>query len=419
MKLQYGPYSPSRLETATCPYQFNQQYIKKRAIAKEERLPQGRGSVVHEVFEQITHAYKNNKDMVFDPSQIRKWVTESINRHPIAYEELDAILGMVSKYIDKMPTNLTENSEIERKLAVKLKLNEDGSIATFEDEIDGRMVTRWDFEECDYDDPGAFMRGRADILTISDDLTTLFVYDHKTQPNVEDADTFQMGIYAWVISKCYPFINEFQTVLHFARYGKYSDPYVWTKEDLYRIEEQLITRVEIIESRQNWEQAVPYPNCQYCSFKLECPEFRKLIELDEQTGDFSLMFNNFKVMGDTSRAVKLAGLMNVLDVISTEIHREIKDHVVNYGDLAIAGKVWTLQHKEKVDYDKTNKNASKKKEIMDTFRKYNVDPTEHMGFSETFTKSVWMKDDEYPGLLDELSKAFPRKIEVKFTGVKI
>ena len=30
MKLKYGPYSPSRLETASCGYEFQQSYIVKR-----------------------------------------------------------------------------------------------------------------------------------------------------------------------------------------------------------------------------------------------------------------------------------------------------------------------------------------------------------------------------------------------------
>lgn len=416
MKLKYGPYSPSRLETATCPFQFNQQYIKKRPEAKVERLPQGRGSVVHEVYEQITKKYMGNKDTLFNPMEVRKWTAEAVNRHPIAYEELEGIQEMVGKYIDRLPTNVTENSEVERKLAVKMKLDDNGNVVMYSDEINGRAVLRPEFEECDYDDPQAYMRGRADILTISDDLTTLFVYDHKTQPNVEEADTFQMGIYAWVISKCYPFIQEFQTILHFARYGKYSDPYVWTKEDLYRIEEQLLTRVEIIESRSNWEQAVPYKNCQYCGFMLECPELRNYIEIDQQTGEFQLLYNNFDIMHDTNRAVRFAGVMTVFEEAVKVIKRNLKAHVQDYGPIAIAGKVFCFAGKEEIHWDKVNSKPEVKTQIFEIFKKHKEDPTKWMGFSQTFTKSVWMLDND--ALMNELSAALPRKIAVKFTGEK-
>lgn len=417
MKLKYGPYSPSRLDTATCPYQFNEQYIKKRPCAKIEKLPQGRGSVVHEVFEQVTSKLISNKDYIFNPQEVRKWVVDSVNKHPVSYEELEVILGMVSKYIDRPPLNITEATEVERKLAVKLKLNEDGSIATFEDEIDGRIVTRWDFEECDYDDPNAFMRGRADILTISDDLTTLFVYDHKTQPNIEEADTFQMGVYAWVISKHYKFISEFQTTLHFARYGSYSEPYIWTKEDLYRIEEQLITRVEIIENRTVWTEAVPYKNCQYCPFVIECPTFREFVEIDKETGDYRLLYNNFHILGNVQRAVKLLELANVIDVAHSAIMSNIRPHVKEFGELAAAGKVWGYRGEEEVAWDLINKNEQKKLEHMEIISKHGELPHNYMGFSQTFTKSIWMSDKS--AMLDELSKAAPRRTRVTFSGVKI
>src|SRR5688572_25405175 len=108
---------------------------------------------------------------------------------------------MVNKYLKRPPAKLVKDATTEMRLAVKY---EDGA-----------------FVECDYDDPEAFARGRADIMFISDDMSTAVVYDHKTQYNKEEADTFQMGFYAWVIAKQNPFLKEIHTVMHFVRFGDY------------------------------------------------------------------------------------------------------------------------------------------------------------------------------------------------------
>ena len=133
MKLKYGPYSPSRLETASCGYEFQQSYIVKRPENKVERLPQARGSTVHEIFEKITGHMINSPGVSLSAETLRTWTNESLNKHPLAYQEIDAISDMVQKYLRKPPTNLTKNSEIELKLAVKPVLDEKGNLVEYDD----------------------------------------------------------------------------------------------------------------------------------------------------------------------------------------------------------------------------------------------------------------------------------------------
>lgn len=418
MKLKYAPYSPSRLDTATCGYQFQQSYILKRKEAKEEKLPQARGSAVHEIFEKITAFMIQNPNTPLQNQVLREWTSEAINRHPLAYQEIDAISNMCMNYLRKPPRSLTANSEIELKLAVKIAYNEDGTEQTYEDilfsgEENETKVVRTKFIECDYDDPEALMRGRADILTISDDTTTAFIVDHKTQPNFEEADTFQMGVYAWVISRIYPFLEEVQTTLHLARMGFYSEAHVWTKEDLYMIEEQILNRVSVAESRVDF-RATPYKNCQYCPYMLECPALKEFIDVDDH-GNYRVKMNNFKILEDTQKAVKSASLLNVLEVTSAEIKKSLKKFVESFGPVAIPGVRYEIGSKEEIHWDAVNAKRLRPI-IMDIFRKHGVDPLDFMGFSQTFSKTIWMLDK--PELVKELSTILPKKVTSSFRGSK-
>jgi len=395
MELKYGPYSPSRLDTATCGYAFKRQYIDKDSKSKRvEGVPQARGSAVHEVFEMITRRLCSAEASGFNANEVRSWVTEAIGRHPAAYPETMPILEMAKLYIERPPKVLVPDAGIELRLAVKQI--HDGS-----------------FVECDYDDPSALGRGRADIFMVSDDTTTAIVYDHKTQPNVEEADTFQMGFYAWVISKIHPYLDEIRTVLHFARYGHYSTPYVWTKDDLAKVEDEVLTRISIIESRTTWEPT-PNKNCQYCPFKTECPALAELIEMLPD-GGYRIHNKALHILGDTQRAVKVAGLVNILEELIKEGKDNLKEHVKEFGPIAIPGKIYEFKQSElKVAWDIVNKKL--RNQVYEIFEKHKVDPKALMGFSQTFSKSIWMFENQ--ALVDDLTKILPTEIETTFRGSK-
>lgn len=436
--MKYGPYSPSRLETATCGYAFHRQYIDPaKPNKKYENLPQARGSAVHEVFEQITKKLISNPNAVFSADEIQTWVSEAVNRHPAAYPEMGQILEMAKLYIRKPPSTLTTDAGIELRLAIKplidpetgrQKLNPDYKLAEMLDEEfrsrtqaqspyrteqgDLIPVMRPAFHECHYDDPEAFARGRADIMLISDDTTMALVYDHKTQPNVEDADTFQLGFYAWVISVIYPFLDNIQTVLHFARYGHYSEPFSWNRKQLFEIEDEVMTRVQNIETRVGWE-ATPNKNCQYCPFLMECPAMAEFMERDAN-GNVRVKADHLRILGDTNKAVRVAGLINVLDELMDRAKGELKEHVKNSGPIAIPGKVYEYRPSEGIHWDKVNKGL--REQAYAVFEKHGVDPKAFMSFNQTASKGVWLLGNE--ALVQELSELFPRKVETKFGGYK-
>jgi CRISPR/Cas system-associated exonuclease Cas4 (RecB family) len=397
MKTKYGPYSPSRLETATCGYAFQRTYIDRAAKTTQlASLPQERGSAVHEVFEYVTKKMCLEKNPSFESEELRSEIAKAINKFPSAYQEVGEIMEMVALYIRKPPIGLTKNALTELRLAV-----------TWDEK-------KKDFVECEYDDPDAFMRGRADVLDISADTTIATIIDHKTQPNIEEADTFQMAIYVWVIWKIYPFLEEVRTVLHFARYGRYSEEYVWTKNDLGKIEDEILTRVGIVESRTEWK-ATPYKNCQYCEIKLECPVVKEFIELRDD-GTWAAKPNNFKTFGDTDKAVALAGLINITEEVTKKAKDGLREHIKLSGvGIAIPGKVYEFRASDSVDWDRTN--SKLKGQLMEYIKSNGKDPARYMGFSQTFTKGIFLDEDST--FVEGFRVLLPVSSSTEFRGSKV
>jgi len=416
--LKYGPYSPSRLDTGLCPFAFHKNYVNKETKKEGGSLPQDRGNVVHEVFEKMTAKMKVTGGAVFSKQEVIGWIAESMGKYPASMQETEDILGMASLYASNPPKHILPDTDIERKMAIKL--------------------THWvnevpQFEECHYDDPTAFARGKADLLTISDDAETAIFYDHKTQPNIETADTFQLGFYAWVLSKCYS-LKEVHTILHFARYGRYSAPVVWKSKptveelengvmNLDNIEDQVMTRVMALERRDaqdlNQWQTVSHHKCIYCRFISKCSVWRDVVETHPETGQILYVKDaaSLKVM-DSQSAVAVASLLNVLEKVVETCKDNLKDHVKLTGyPVAIPGKMYNfILNDSSIDWTKVNAVKIRKK-TFEIFDKYKVPYVNFMGFSETFSKSIWMTENE--ALVKKLSDLFPRKYATTFKGIKV
>lgn len=396
MDIKYGPYSPSRLTTATCPYLFHKTYIEKDPTTRIQGVAAARGAAVHEVLENMTKVMlqqESGKEANFTKEMIRTYVTDAIHNNPVAYSEVADITDMAIKYAQNPPPMLTKDAEVEARFAVKLE--------------EGKIV------ECGYDDPAALARGRADIQMISDDLKTAFIYDHKTQPNKEEADTFQLGFYAWVMLRSNPYLQTVKTVLNFVRYGKYSEPYEWSRDQLDAIEDEVMTRIGIIESMESWD-AAPYHNCQYCPVIRNCPLMKDLFDYDSD-GNLRSKNNSLDILGNTAQAVKVAGFINVLDELRNKLTKDLKEHVKKAGvGIAIPGKVYEYRGSNEVNWDEANKTM--KNDLCAIFHKYGIDPLKYMSFNSTASRGVWKIGEE--GLVKELAEKLPRKLSTTFRGYK-
>lgn len=412
MKTKYGPYSPSRLDTAACGYSFKKQYIDKDPRSKEESVVQARGAAVHEILEQMTNEFKGNKEATFSRGRIQALVADAVKRHPNAYEQTDTLLNCAEMYLKRPPGTLVEDAETELRLAVK---------------YNGEA-----FVECDYNDPQAFARGRADIMMISDDTTTALVYDHKTQMNIETADTFQMGFYAWVISKIYPFLREVHLVLHFAQYGYYSRPIIyltkWDEErvqslskeerETYRsleaIESEIMTKVRIVEERTEWD-ACPHNLCQYCPYLCECPLMTKHFEVDEKTAAVKPTGLPEKVT-DMASAMRVAESVYAIELYAKELKKGLSSWAKDKPPVLLSNSRIFYGYKPSFGHDWGYLNKQGRAKVLEICEKYKVDPQVWMGFSSTVSKKILNHDNRT--FVNELMTVLPEKTTTKFGGYK-
>lgn len=405
--MKYGPYSASRLDSATCGYLFYHTYVNPRTDRKKIRsLPQDRGSAVHDILEYMTGKYKENKDhpfftvpagnMLDRPTPTREMVEviqNAVNKYPASFEQVDVLENCAIRYARRRPDNVDEETGVELMLAVKRE---------------GDQLV-----QAGFDDPDAVMRGKIDLLFFSDDAKGVKIIDHKTQMNIEEADTFQMGVYAWLTSKCHPWLDHIESSLYFAQFGVYSDSVLWTKEDLDRIEYEIMSKIDIVEARDNWD---PCPNyhCQYCDLVGECPALKDMIDVNPETGFIKVKDDNTKILGDTNKAILLAQRIKVLETYVADAKKNLKSHIKEFGPLSIPGTIYEFRAKEDLNWDKANKN---KKELKAILEKHNVDPIEYMGFSSTFSKKVALIEDD--SLRKEFFGAIPRKTTTTFRGYKM
>ena len=61
-------------------------------------------------------------------------------------------------------------------------------------------------------------------------------------------------------------------------------------------------------------------------------------------------------------------------------------------------------------------NKQLKDQIYEIFQKYNIDAKDFMGFSQSFSKGVWLTSNQE--LVKELSEILPRRMASTFKGYK-
>lgn len=391
-KLQYGPYSPSRLETAICGYAFYKQYVDKDRKRRQtfDGLAAARGSVVHEVFELMNAEMMQGK-YAFNPDTLRKWVADAVNRYPSAYEDMEMIMDCVSKYANNPPQNLPEDAEIE--LAIALDIN---------------------LQECDYNSPDALIRGRADLLWFDDDLN-VHILDYKTQPNVEEADTFQMGIYALTMARKYN-LKQAYTSIYFARYGKYSKEHLWTEEDLNQVEQILLARIETVENRTDWTPT-PHNGCQYCPFRTECPVYEGNFEVTDAGNVKTIDPDVFNIHGDIYRAQKLAGILVQLEELHKLGKKNMQEFIKKYEQPVTSGNK-AFMYKPKEDFDWTYINKNYKSQIFQILAKHGVDVAAYSNLTKTNFNPIFMLEDKQ-AMFKELEPLLPRKVTTTFGCYKV
>lgn len=342
MKLKYGPYSSSRFETATCPLRFSRVYIEKSVEDKDSRATR-KGNAIHETFEMITKGWIDNKPLSKDV--IFKIVSEKIKEYHVDPEDIKLCIDATICYLSNPPKDIEDIIGTEEHLSIKM--------------VDGK------YAQCDWEDPECLYRGKIDILKMKG--TSAFIVDHKTQPHAETADTFQMGFYAWLVSKYYPYVTEIHTQLHLCNpfLNFYSKPYKWSLQELQDIELEIECRTKIAEGIDPEKaDAVANFHCNYCPVVLECPKIASLSKLRTQYGNIKKA-----PLVDAQAAVEIASILTVVDEGRKVLNARLQDFVKNIGPVVIPGKEYTYKTSKKHTVKE-----GKLKELIDFLTESGIDP---------------------------------------------
>lgn len=362
MQVKYGPYSPSRLEVANCPFRFKAEY-KDKIIKDERSLAARRGNVVHETFEEITKAWLINKGLNWD--QVVETLTKLMALHQLTEEDAqNDCIGAARCYMFNPPKNLDTILGTEEQIAVK----HDGE----------KWVT------CNWDDPDAYARGKIDLLLIDDDNEATII-DHKTQLYVQSADTFQMGFYAWLVKIAYPYVTGVNTILHFCHpdLDFYSKPSLWDKDDIENMETRIKVSIGIVESVTE-HPAIPNHYCVYCPLKMECP---KLEEISERKP--ALKGAKKGPLLSAKAAQKHAEVITVLEENNKDMKKSLRTFVEQVGPVQLPGLEYGMVPSDGYEVPLENR-----RKLIELLGDYGQDPYSMMSFPAARLKKLWKVLDQ-------------------------
>jgi CRISPR/Cas system-associated exonuclease Cas4 (RecB family) len=358
MKVKYGPYSPSRIDVATCPYRFKEEYILKN-VQDEGSLASRRGNVVHETFELITRGWLVDQPLTWEKAS-EELVSRLASYQITDHEDRKTIIEATKCYMGNPPRGIEDILGTEEHLALK---------------YDGNSLV-----ECDWDDPECFARGKIDILQIKDKVATII--DHKTQMYVPpNKGTFQMGVYAWMVKQFYPYVEEVRTVLHFCHpnLNFYSQPHVWSLDDLSSVEEELKIAIRTIESYVDFP-AVPNHYCVYCPLKQACP---KLEDLSKKRMSLKKAKNGPLI--SAKEAKEHAEAFTVLEENREIMQKQLKNFTKEIGSVIIPGIEYGYKVSEGWEVPIENKKA-----LYELLNKLGIDTWQYIDFNiNKLGKSVW------------------------------
>lgn len=332
----YGPYSNSRLDSALCPYRFARCYILKDA-EEEHSEAANRGSAVHLALEAIINA-----ELAGKPKPSHESLLEAaVRAHPVRLHETFAFISQAIHAFAAEPLRVIIPDKVvgvEELLAVDRH-----------------------YKPVDYDSPEAVVRGKADVLMVDGHIGTLI--DHKTQMYVgdDDAESFQMALYALLVLCTYPYLTELRTIIHYAapRLNFYSRPAIWKREDLEQFKIFLEQRIAMAETIQaETKQACPGGYCQYCSVMDDCPMNAKL-------HDGKLVKPG--PIKDASTALEYAAAHVFMEERRKGVQEHLNDYVKHVGPVPVGDSVVEIRTYGGRSYDNISA-------VLDCLKSHDIDP---------------------------------------------
>lgn len=246
-------------------------------------------------------------------------------------------------------------------------------------EIENRFAINSDFEFTE--DEAPYLSGGIDLMYIDDD--TAYIEDYKTVRAIYTKsfmrDSLQRKIYALLVMKKYPQINNTAFRFNFVRYGYQSEYFYITREEMPELEIQIKEEVENLNQLLSLNER-PDPSagdhCILCENRANCSAYKNAFDVDEQINneeDAIKLYQHFKLakmkVKNMENALKLwIDTNNPIRLKYEEYGPQISEKI-EFEDLQ---KVIEVLTKAGVPigtiYDKLNLSNTKMKEIIKKFK---------------------------------------------------
>jgi hypothetical protein len=230
-KLQYIPYSFSKIATFyQCPQKFKLRY-KDKIFIKSDNIALEKGSYIH-------HCIENNiMDNEITPFKFRLSSEENIKEYN------NIVRTFFNSDLYKSYKNLP-NKKVEEGFSLSI--------------IDKKII------------PGSYkkdslVRGYIDFMSLAEDGKSLLIVDWKTGKFKEDINQLQVQIYALWAFYTFPEVYTIDTTFCFVEHSKMVNKQ-FTRDDINDIKKNVLSHILGIEKAQEFKKNVS-ALCDYCEFK--------------------------------------------------------------------------------------------------------------------------------------------------------
>lgn len=349
-------FSYSKIKTWNeCPKSYQLTYLEK--VGKDEHDQMTLGSAAHEFFQIWVEKLLKEPTTEWENMALQSWAKEPRNQN--LYQEYLSICKEFVKNLDINEIKTYEKTICELNVAIDK-----------------------DFNPCDWNDENVYFRGKIDRLDINGNSARITDYKCSFRSN---SDPFQGYCYAWLLTKIFPEIINYEVVIHYAR-SNWKETWRFTRDKLQGIEFQINSITQAIENDKKFK-AKPGSRCASCLCAFACD--RKASKI--------------KTIGKVKNAQKVAE-----DILAIEAQLEskkemLKTWIQDNGEVSINGEKFSFYPLESMKADT--------KELASALMNNNIEPWDYL---KGDTKEIKKLCRENPQVADSLAQALTFNVSLRF-----
>lgn len=361
-------YSFSRLNLfESCPAAFKAKYIDKIPEAPSEALLTG--GLIHKIIAEYTkHCLECAVQT--DVTEIPAIAQRCFYEQPagLGSSKYGEILSLAQYFADTHQANIQYLVGIEEWIQAEL--------------AGGKYLFRGIIDRLDIEDSAA---------TITDYKTD---YQIRSQSDVEH--DFQLAVYAWLVSREYPQVEQFEVRLDFVRFNVQRSA-VFERGQVEKIEGQILALIGQVEKAIAERKFPPRPGhfCAWCGYSSRCPAAKQIpADVRPITG------------AEDARAV--AEELAILERQVAVRKEALKAYCSQAGPVEANGLTWGFQKVGGLGIENVEG-------FVQILNEHGLDPRPYLTVNGTKIKKLWEKN----GLGEKLKAIAVDKSTTRFEGKKV